>query len=67
MNNIRVLGRTSEGYGEGTIRIFKIGEEEKAIAFMKKWIVDGASGDTVYAIIYEDGKKKSFIKGFKKR
>lgn len=66
MKNIRVLGINNEGYGWGTLRIFKENEMEKAIDFMRNWIKYGGKNERVYAFLYEDGKQKKFIKGFKK-
>lgn len=67
MTNIRVLGIESKGGKQGTIRIFKENEEQKAIAFMRDWIKWGDAGDSVRAILYVDGQQKKFIKGFIKR
>lgn len=66
MKSIRVLGRTAENRRQGTIRIFKENEEQKAVAFMKHWLQSAESGDIVFAVLYEDGEKKIFLKGFKK-
>lgn len=66
MKNIRIIGRTYKNEKQGTIRIFKIGEEEKAIAFMKDWIKYGDNGDLVFAWYYKDGKQAKFLRGFKK-
>lgn len=67
MKSIRVLGRTADNHGEGTIRIFKEGQEALAIAFMRDWIKYGAVNDMVYAYFYENGKRVKFLKGFKKK
>lgn len=67
MTNIRVLGTTHKGERQGTIRIFKENEVQKAIAFMCDWIKWGDAGDTVRAILYVDGQQKKFIKGFVKK
>lgn len=66
MTNIRVLGTTCKGKGQGTIRVFKATEVHEAIGFMRDWIKYGDIGDAVCAILYENGKQKTFIKGYKK-
>ena len=66
MTNIRALGTTYKGEKQGTIRIFKENEAQKAIAFMRDWIKWGDAGDTVRAILYVNGEQKKFIKGFVK-
>lgn len=67
MTNIRVLGTDRNGRGQGTIRVFKENEAQKAVAFMRDWIKWGDAGDTVRAILYVNGEQKKFIKGFVKK
>lgn len=67
MTTIRVLGTDHNNKGQGTIRVFKENETQKAIAFMRDWIKWGDVGDTVRAILYVNGEQKKFIKGFIKK